>query len=78
VQAGLALFVALYLWRIPSMSKLITEIMVPFYKYPVATGVGLLLHARRHTEETAAVGLRSGRPIGRMLDRMKSWMFEFF
>ncbi|HXU78694.1 MAG TPA: phospho-N-acetylmuramoyl-pentapeptide-transferase [Methylomirabilota bacterium] len=42
VQAGLALFVALYLWRIPSMSKLITEIMVPFYKYPVATGVGLL------------------------------------
>jgi cell division protein FtsA len=43
-----------------------------------ATGVGLLLHARRHTEETAAAGLRSGRPIGRLLDRMKSWMFEFF
>ena len=43
-----------------------------------ATGVGLLLHARRHTEETATVGLRSGRPIGKMLDRMKSWMFEFF
>jgi cell division protein FtsA len=43
-----------------------------------ATGVGLLLYARRHTEEIAAAGLRSGRPIGRMLDRMKSWMFEFF
>ena len=43
-----------------------------------ATGVGLLLHARRHTEETATVGLRSGRPIGKMVDRMKSWMFEFF
>src|SRR5215470_14461731 len=42
VQTGLALFVGLYLWRIPSMSKLITEIMVPFYKYPVMTGVGLL------------------------------------
>jgi phospho-N-acetylmuramoyl-pentapeptide-transferase len=42
VQTGLALFVGLYLWRIPSMSKLITEIMVPFYKYPVATGVGIL------------------------------------
>src|SRR6266850_4173672 len=42
VQAGLALFVGLYLWRVPAMSKLITEVMVPFYKYPVATGVGLL------------------------------------
>ena len=41
VQTGLALFVGLYLWRVPSMSKLITEIMVPFYKYPVLTGVGL-------------------------------------
>jgi len=43
-----------------------------------ATGVGLLLHARRHTEEMATAGLRSGRPIGKALDRMKSWMFEFF
>jgi phospho-N-acetylmuramoyl-pentapeptide-transferase len=42
VQTGLALFVGLYLWRIPSTSKLITEIMIPFYKYPVATGVGIL------------------------------------
>ena len=43
-----------------------------------ATGVGLLLHARRHTEEMASAGLRNGRPLGRVLDRMKSWMFEFF
>jgi len=43
-----------------------------------ATGVGLLLHARRHIEEMATAGLRSGRPIGKALDRMKSWMFEFF
>jgi cell division protein FtsA len=43
-----------------------------------ATGVGLLLHARRHTEELAAAGLRNRRPLGRVLDRMKSWMFEFF
>jgi len=42
VQVALALFVGIYLWRVPSTSKLITEIMVPFYKYPVATGVGLL------------------------------------
>jgi len=42
VQAGLALFIGLYLWGRPSTSNLITDIMVPFYKYPVATGVGLI------------------------------------
>src|SRR5947207_317845 len=35
VQTALAVFIALYLWHMPSTSKLITEIMVPFYKYPV-------------------------------------------
>lgn len=42
VQSGLALFIGVYLWRVPATSKLITEIMVPFYKYPVATGAGLV------------------------------------
>src|SRR5260370_1326848 len=42
VQGALALFIGLYLWRMPSTSNLITDIMVPFYKYPVATAVGLL------------------------------------
>ena len=42
VQAALALFIGLYLWRVPSTSKLITEIMVPFYKYPILTGAGLV------------------------------------
>ena len=41
VQGALALFIAAYLWAMPSTSKLITEIMVPFYKYPIATGVGV-------------------------------------
>jgi len=40
VQAALGLFIGLYLWLVPSTSKLITDIMVPFYKYPVATGAG--------------------------------------
>ena len=40
VQAALALFIGLYLWRIPATRNLITDIMVPFYKYPVATGAG--------------------------------------
>ncbi len=41
VQFGLALFIGLYLWRVPGTSRLVTDIMVPFYKYPVATGVGV-------------------------------------
>jgi phospho-N-acetylmuramoyl-pentapeptide-transferase len=41
VQGALALFIGLYLWRVPSTRKLVTDIMVPFYKYPVATGAGV-------------------------------------
>ena len=42
VQAALALFIGLYLWYMPSTRKLITEIMVPFYKCPVLTSAGLV------------------------------------
>lgn len=42
VQIALALFVGLYLWRVPATSSLITDIMVPFYKYPVWSGAGIL------------------------------------
>jgi phospho-N-acetylmuramoyl-pentapeptide-transferase len=42
VQTALALFIGLYLWNRPSTSELITTIMVPFYKYPVATSAGLI------------------------------------
>jgi len=42
VQTLLALFIGLYLWLLPATSELITELMVPFYKYPVLTGVGAL------------------------------------
>jgi phospho-N-acetylmuramoyl-pentapeptide-transferase len=42
VQGALALFIGLYLWRRPSTSRLITDIMVPFYKYPVLTGAGVV------------------------------------
>jgi cell division protein FtsA len=43
-----------------------------------ATGVGLLLHARQHAQELETAGLRHGRGFGKVLDRMRSWMFEFF
>jgi phospho-N-acetylmuramoyl-pentapeptide-transferase len=44
VQGALALFAAGYLWKLPATTTLISEVMVPFYKYPVATGgVGAVL-----------------------------------
>ena len=42
VQVALALFIGLYLWRVPATRKLVTDIMVPFYKYPVASGASFL------------------------------------
>ncbi len=63
VQAGLALFIGIYLWRLPATSKLITEIMVPFYKYPVASGTvagGLTLTALTIVGSSNAVNLTDG------------------
>jgi phospho-N-acetylmuramoyl-pentapeptide-transferase len=42
VQGVLALMIGLYLWYLPSTSKLISDVMVPFYKRPVLTGAGLV------------------------------------
>jgi phospho-N-acetylmuramoyl-pentapeptide-transferase len=41
VQTALALFSGLYLWHLPSTRELITDIMVPFYKYPVLKEAGI-------------------------------------
>jgi len=41
IQGALALFIALYLWLQPATTRLISDIMVPFYKKPIATGAGL-------------------------------------
>ncbi len=63
VQGGLGLFIVLYLWRRPSTSELITEIMVPFYKYPVLTSagiVGLLLTTATIVGSSNAVNLTDG------------------
>ena len=42
VQFAVATFIAVYLWKVPSLSKLVTNVMVPFYKHPIATGAALL------------------------------------
>ena len=63
VQAALALFIAWYLLNLPTRSKLVTEIMVPFYKYPVATGAvgcGLILTVLTIVGSSNAVNLTDG------------------
>jgi phospho-N-acetylmuramoyl-pentapeptide-transferase len=42
IQGALAVFIGLYLWLHPGTSKLVTDIMVPFYKYPVAVDAAVL------------------------------------
>jgi len=42
VQFGLAIFIAIYLWRLPATRRLVEDVMVPFYKYPVLTGAAWL------------------------------------
>ena len=41
-QFALAAFIAVYLLMTPSTSTLVSEVMVPFCKHPVATGAGLI------------------------------------
>lgn len=65
VQGLLALFIAFYLWRLPSTSSLISQVMVPFYKYPVAEGVsgtviGLFLTSFTIVGSSNAVNLTDG------------------
>jgi phospho-N-acetylmuramoyl-pentapeptide-transferase len=63
VQTALALFIGVYLWKLPSTSSLVTEIMVPFIKHPVltgATGVGLLLTVLTIVGSSNAVNLTDG------------------
>lgn len=63
VQIGLALFVGIYLWLTPGTSKLVTEVMVPFYKYPVLTGavvVGLIITLLTIVGSSNAVNLTDG------------------
>ncbi len=65
VQGAFAVFVGIYLWRLPSTSQLISDVMVPFYKYPVATGttgavIGVALTALTIVGSSNAVNLTDG------------------
>jgi phospho-N-acetylmuramoyl-pentapeptide-transferase len=65
VQGALAVFVAVYLWRVPATSALISQVMVPFFKHPVLTGtagacVGIVLTAVTIVGSSNAVNLTDG------------------
>ncbi len=63
VQVVLAVFVGLYLWVVPGTRTLITDIMVPFYKYPVLAGagvVGVILTVLTIVGSSNAVNLTDG------------------
>jgi phospho-N-acetylmuramoyl-pentapeptide-transferase len=63
VQGVLALAIGLYLWYLPSTSKLISEVMVPFYKRPILTGagvVGLIITVLTIVGSSNAVNLTDG------------------
>lgn len=63
VQSALALFIGVYLWMVPATSRLVTDIMLPFYKYPVASSagaVGLLITVLAIVGSSNAVNLTDG------------------
>jgi phospho-N-acetylmuramoyl-pentapeptide-transferase len=62
VQGALALFIGLYLWWLPAMRSLVTEIMVPFYKYPVTTSavIGIIITMLTIVGSSNAVNLTDG------------------
>ncbi len=65
VQCALGIFIAFYLWHDPNTEKLISEVMVPFVKYPVATGtvgivIGLILASAAIVGSSNAVNLTDG------------------
>ncbi|MBI3877639.1 MAG: phospho-N-acetylmuramoyl-pentapeptide-transferase [Verrucomicrobia bacterium] len=49
VQFGLAFFIAFYLWQMPDTKALVTDVMIPFVKFPVVSsalvGIGITMLA---------------------------------
>src|ERR1043165_984294 len=63
VQMLLALVIAIYLWRLKGTSELITDVMVPFWKYPIlkgATIIGILIAVLTIVGSSNAVNLTDG------------------
>lgn len=62
-QFAVSAFIGIYLWLTPSTGKLVSEIMVPFYKYPIATNaawLGILIVIFAIVGTSNAVNLTDG------------------
>jgi phospho-N-acetylmuramoyl-pentapeptide-transferase len=62
-QIAVSALIGLYLWITPSTSRLVTEITVPFYKYPVANHaawIGILIVVLAIVGASNAVNLTDG------------------
>ncbi len=63
IQTALALFIGLYLLLLPATSKLVSDIMLPFFKHPVLVGassVGLVITVLTIVGSSNAVNLTDG------------------
>jgi phospho-N-acetylmuramoyl-pentapeptide-transferase len=63
VQFSLAIFIGVYLWANPITTGLVSDIMVPFVKYPVLTGVatiGVIITVFTIVGSSNAVNLTDG------------------
>jgi phospho-N-acetylmuramoyl-pentapeptide-transferase len=63
IQALLALFIGLYLWMLPQTEKLVSDLIVPFYKLPILSncvGVGLTVTVLTIVGSSNAVNLTDG------------------
>lgn len=63
VQFAVSIFIGIYLWVTPSTGKLVSEIMVPFYKYPVLTNaawLGIIICVLAIMGSSNAVNLTDG------------------
>ena len=62
-QTAVSVFIGFYLWLTPSTTKLVSEITVPFYKYPVMTNaawLGILIVMLAIVGTSNAVNLTDG------------------
>jgi phospho-N-acetylmuramoyl-pentapeptide-transferase len=62
-QFAVSIFIGIYLWQTPSTGKLVSEITVPFYKYPVLTNaswLGIIICVLAIVGSSNAVNLTDG------------------
>jgi phospho-N-acetylmuramoyl-pentapeptide-transferase len=63
VQFAVSIFIGIYLWVTPSTGKLVSEITVPFYKYPILTNaawLGIIICVLAIVGSSNAVNLTDG------------------